>query len=75
MHKAADRIRNVALAGHRGSGKTSLNEALLFQAGVVNRLGTVTDGTTVSDFDLRHRFDVFDQKGGDRRWLCRTRHV
>src|SRR4051812_23936637 len=49
MHKAADRIRNVALVGHRGGGKTSLNEALLFQAGVVNRLGTVTDGTTVSD--------------------------
>src|SRR3954462_10970480 len=49
MHKAADRIRNVALVGHRGGGKTSLNEALLFQAGVVNRLGTVTDGTTVSE--------------------------
>src|SRR5918996_214597 len=43
------RIRNVALVGHRGGGKTSVNEALLFTAGTINRLGSVADGTTVSD--------------------------
>jgi elongation factor G len=48
-HQAAERIRNVALVGHRGAGKTSVNEALLFEAGAIPRLGRVEDGTTVSD--------------------------
>jgi elongation factor G len=45
------KIRNVAVVGHRGTGKTSLVEAMLFQSGGVNRLGTVESGTTVADWD------------------------
>jgi elongation factor G len=45
------KIRNVAVTGHRGTGKTSLVEAMLFQAGAVNRLGTIEQGTTVADWD------------------------
>src|SRR6478752_9031452 len=44
-------LRNVALVGHSGSGKTQLVSALLYDAGAVNRLGKVDDGTTVTDYD------------------------
>jgi elongation factor G len=45
------KIRNVAVTGHRGTGKTSLVEAMLFQSGAVNRLGQVEQGTTTADWD------------------------
>ena len=45
------RIRNVAIVGHSGSGKTQLTSALLYDAGMVKRLGMVDEGTTVTDFD------------------------
>src|ERR687888_366473 len=45
------KIRNVAVVGHRGTGKTSLVEAMLFQAGATNRLGTVESGSTIGDWD------------------------
>src|ERR687888_874494 len=51
MPLAPEKIRNVAVVGHRGTGKTSLVEAMLFQAGATNRLGTVEAGSTVSDWD------------------------
>ncbi|MGE0814375.1 MAG: elongation factor G [Vicinamibacterales bacterium] len=44
-------IRNVAVVGHGGCGKTQLVSAMLYSAGMVNRLGTVDDGTTVTDYD------------------------
>ena len=47
---ATENIRNVALIGHTGSGKTSLAEAMLHKAGATTRLGSVNDGTSVLDF-------------------------
>jgi elongation factor G len=51
MPQEPGKIRNVAVVGHRGTGKTSLVEAMLFQAGATNRLGAVEAGTTVTDWD------------------------
>jgi len=47
----AANIRNVAVVGHSGAGKTQFVSALLFDAGMVNRLGRVDEGTTITDFD------------------------
>lgn len=46
-----ENLRNVALIAHQGAGKTSLAEALLFNTGAINRMGEVTQGNTVSDFE------------------------
>jgi elongation factor G len=51
MSTEPGKIRNVAVTGHRGTGKTSLVEAMLYQAGAINRLGTVEQGSTTSDWD------------------------
>ena len=48
---SSEKIRNVALVGHGGAGKTTLAEALLHRAGAINRMGRVEDGSTVCDHD------------------------
>ncbi len=57
----AENLRTVVLLSHQGAGKTSLAEAMLFDAGVTTRLGRVDDGTTVSDSDpdeIQHKISI-----------------
>ena len=51
MAHKAEKIRNLCLLGHRGNGKTTLVEALLFQNGKIDRQGTIDQGNTVCDYD------------------------
>ena len=56
-----DRIRNVVLLGHGGAGKTTVTEAMAYLSGITNRLGKVTDGNTVSDYDkeeIKRKFSI-----------------
>ena len=56
-----DEIRNVVLLGHGGSGKTSLAEAMAYVSGATNRMGKITDGNTISDFDkeeIKRQFSI-----------------
>ena len=56
-----DRIRNVVILGHGGAGKTSLAEAMAYLSGITSRMGSVTEGNTVSDYDkeeIKRKFSI-----------------
>ena len=84
MSEMVDKLRNIALVGHGGSGKTSLAEIMLFKAGVTNRIGRVEDGNTVMDYEpeeLRrqssisssfHRFDLEEAHDQYHRYTRRS---
>lgn len=58
---SADKIRNIGFFGHGGEGKTTLTEAMLFNSGLIDRMGRVEDGSTVSDYDpeeIKRNFSI-----------------
>ena len=65
-----DEIRNVVLLGHGGSGKTSLAEAMAYVSGATNRMGKITDGNTISDFDKEEQKRRFCERmeNPEKRW-------
>src|ERR1700748_820154 len=70
-------IRNVALAGHGASGKTTLADALLFTSGALSRKGSVDDGTSLLDFDEeeKRRHFTIDCHLGHLCWEGRQIHL
>ena len=61
-----EKIRNVVLLGHGGCGKTSLVEAMAYLSGITSRMGKVTDGNTISDFDkeeIKRQFSIITDRG------------
>ena len=62
-------VRDIALVGHRAAGKTSLADALLYEAHAVDRLGSVDDGTSVADADE----DVVFRGGAPERGRAQAR--
>ena len=55
------KIRNVVILGHGGAGKTSLVEAMAYLSGITSRMGNVTEGNTINDYDkeeIKRKFSI-----------------